>query len=105
MADLDDLVAAYRLEPTKMVRTSLRRYASRWCPGRLGYCDALVPMAAGWPDCCQACGEPFGDTDEWMELRDELWETQGGDLTTLRDAEPGSWAMVRGRRYMAGTFF
>ncbi len=48
-----------------------------------------------WPKACEACGEPFQDTDEWQLNADHLWRDRrdGATLYHLRRGEVPSGAM------------
>lgn len=110
-------IKCFFLEPTGMVRRSLRRYVASFqrdtCPtSPIGYHDAtvfidVVDRASDaqqqewsraderWPVKCQWCQHTFTVDDQWQLFREALYRpSHGGEEITLRDAPAGAmwWA-------------
>jgi len=111
------MTQCFVIEETKQAPRYLRRYHSSAvkCNGSSGYHDAMVlldtvdvvldgkgnrrtPMDgeppheawAGWPSHCD-CGYEFQPDDEWQLFADRMYRrADTGELTTIRDAEPGA---------------
>lgn len=114
-------IRCFLLEPTAISRRWLRRYRNSngganpcpLTPGQYSYHNALAPIedAAGiiasrsyerepeadefrgdprWPTHC-ACGEPFGDDDQWQLFTRRLYcRIDTSEVMTLEDAPPGA---------------
>lgn len=106
-------VKCFYLEPTSLMRQSLRRFVYENGPITNHYHDAVtffrdverVPESDGraqidelratmavpdWPIAC-ACGYAFQEKDEWQSFNQRLYRrADTGELVTLRDAPPGA---------------
>lgn len=113
-------IKVFFLEPTDRERMCLRRYrssAEHKCAKTGSYCNAMFAFGEcdirysqtgdrtiehraelepphtdpRWPTRCEACGEPFGDKDQYQLFARQIYVRESdGFRCTLADAPPGA---------------